>query len=201
MIQIENNRIELRTFKMSDYQYLLPFSEREPEIWKYSLQSAAGADALSDYLMDGIEAYREGTAIPLIIYDKHTGQYVGATRLYKISYKEKTAMLGYSWLGRAFQGTGLNRNAKLLLLEYAFETMGLERVEFRADARNARSVAALKSIGCTMEGILRGDCLAADGTRRQTIVFSILKSEWNTGVKNRLLLDCLDFRQESLAFG
>ncbi len=201
MVQIENNRVKLRTFKLSDYQFLLPFSENEPEIWKYSLQSAAGAPALLDYLIEGIENYRTGVAVPLIIYDKYTNQYVGATRLYRINYKEKTAMLGYSWLGKAHQGTGLNRNSKLLLLEYAFETMGLERVEFRADARNARSISALKSIGCTMEGILRGDCLAADGSRRQTIVFSILRSEWSSGIKNRLLLDCLDFRQASLAYG
>jgi N-acetyltransferase len=201
MIQIENNRIILRTFKMNDYEHLLPFSEKEPEIWKYSLQSAAGSGLLADYLIDGIKDYRAGTAIPFVIYDKYESNYVGSTRLYQIDYKAQTAKLGYSWLGKRFQGTGLNRNSKLLLLEYAFETMCLERIEFRVDARNTRSVSALKSIGCTMEGILRGDCLAADGTRRQTIVFSILKSEWYTGVKNRLLIDCLDFCQESLVFG
>jgi RimJ/RimL family protein N-acetyltransferase len=73
----------------------------------------------------------------------------------------------------------------MLLLQFAFETLDLDRVEFRADAKNARSIAAMKSIGCTVEGILRNNCAAPNG-RRDSIVLSILKDEWFGGVKENL---------------
>ena len=74
-----------------------------------------------------------------------------------------------------------------MLLAFAFETMGMERVEFRADKNNTRSVAAMKSIGCTVEGILRSNVPNANGGRRDSIVLSILKEEWYGRVKNHLL--------------
>ena len=99
----------------------------------------------------------------------------------------QTLQLGYTWYGAKFQGTGLNKNCKLLLLQFAFETMGMERVEFRADKNNQRSIAAMKSIGCTNEGILRSNVPNAMGGRRDSIVLSILKHEWEGRVKELLI--------------
>jgi len=94
--------------------------------------------------------------------------------------------MGYTWYGKDFQGTGLNSHCKLLLLAYAFETLELERVEFRADANNARSIRAMKSLGCKEEGILRSNCASPTG-RRDSIVLSILKNEWTSGIKDKLV--------------
>jgi N-acetyltransferase len=94
-----------------------------------------------------------------------------------------TAQLGYTWYGKEFQRTGLNRHCKLLLLSFAFEEWGLERVEFRAHTKNAHRIAAMKAIGCTEEGILRNHISAASGERRDSIVLCILKTEWVNGVK------------------
>ena len=99
----------------------------------------------------------------------------------------KTVQLGYTWYGKDFRGTGLNKHCKYLLLQFAFETLGLERVEFRADNNNKRSIAAMQSIGCKIEGVMRNHMptLGSD-LRRDSIVLSILRNEWFDEVKENL---------------
>lgn len=109
----------------------------------------------------------------------------GSTRFYSIQNTHSTLSIGYTWYGKEFQRTGLNRNCKYLLLRYAFEQLGAERVEFRADLRNEKSIKAMKEIGCVEEGVLRGNCKANDG-RRDGIVLSLLKDEWRQKVKKLL---------------
>ena len=95
--------------------------------------------------------------------------------------------MGYTWYGKDFQRTGLNRHCKFLLLSFAFEDLRMERVEFRADNDNERSVAAMKAIGCKVEGVLRSHMPTKDPeVRRDSIILSILKDEWFGGVKERL---------------
>ncbi|MNH34817.1 hypothetical protein D3C79_954410 [compost metagenome] len=94
--------------------------------------------------------------------------------------------MGYTWYGKDLQGTGLNKQCKLLLLEFAFDKLGVERVEFRADNNNTRSIAAMKSIGCTVEGVLRSHMPDSFGGRRDSIGLSILRNEWENGVKENL---------------
>ncbi|HSU27662.1 MAG TPA: GNAT family protein, partial [Chitinophagaceae bacterium] len=123
---------------------------------------------------------------PFIVFDKKTNTYAGSTRFYDIQQGYHTTQLGYTWYGGAFQRTGLNRHCKLLLLSFAFEEWMMERVEFRADASNDRSITAMKAIGCIEEGILRSHIPTVEGRRRDSIVLSILKDEWNQGVKELL---------------
>ncbi len=96
--------------------------------------------------------------------------------------------LGYIWYGKKFHGTGLNKHCKYLLLSFAFENAGMERVEFRADNNNKRSIAATKIIGCKVDGVLRANMPKREGGRRDSIVLSILKDEWFGGVKEQLAL-------------
>ena len=121
------------------------------------------------------------------MFDKKSQKYAGSTRFYDIQLAYKTVQLGYTWYGSAFRGTGLNKHCKFLLLQFAFETLGLERVEFRADNNNERSIAAMKSIGCKVEGVLRSHMpMANNQVRRDSIVLSILKNEWFEEVKENL---------------
>ncbi len=182
---LENDRVLLRPFTPEDVALLLPFSIQEPELWTYSLVSGAGEENFRSYVAHAFKKKRIKDSYPFIVFDKKTQKYAGSTRFYDIQPHHKTIQLGYTWYGKDFQGTGLNKNCKYLLLEFAFETVGVERVEFRADANNARSIAAMKSIGCTAEGILRSNCTAPEG-RRSSIVLSILKEEWFTTVKEQL---------------
>ncbi len=182
---LENDRVLLRPLEPKDIAHLLPFSIYEPELWTYSLVSGAGEENLKYYVDFAIEKKKIGDSYPFIVFDKKTQRYAGSTRFYDIQPHHKTVQLGYTWYGKEFQGTGLNKHCKFLLLQFAFENLHVERVEFRADANNTRSIAAMKSIGCTPEGILRNNCTAPDG-RRSSIVLSILKEEWFSKIKEEL---------------
>ena len=184
---LEDDCVLLRPLEADDCKNLLLFSENEPELWKYSLVKVAGKENLIKYIHAALEARSAGKEYPFIVFDKRTQEYAGSTRFYDIQPVHQTLQLGYTWYGKKFHGTGLNKHCKYLLLQFAFEQLGMERVEFRADNRNERSIAAMKSIGCIEEGVLRSSTLKPDGTRRDSIVLSILKSEWDSSVKEKLL--------------
>jgi N-acetyltransferase len=184
---LENDIVLLRPLVESDYENLLPFAINEPELWKFSLVSPAGADGMKNYIATALAERAKGVEYPFIVFDKRTQTYAGSTRFYDIQMHNKSLQLGYTWYGSAFQGTGLNKSCKLLLLQFAFETLGLERVEFRADNNNERSKAAMRSIGCVEEGVLRSHVSTYTSLRRNSIILSILKAEWEGGVKERLL--------------
>lgn len=184
---LENEKVLLRPLLLSDYENLLPFSINEPELWKFSLVTAAGEDGLKNYLQIALDNKEKQTEYPFIVFDKLRQQYAGSTRFYDIQPEYQTVQLGYTWYGKDFQGTHVNRNCKYLLLQFIFETWGMERVEFRADNNNARSIAAMKNIGCKVDGILRSNMPTRDSDkRRDSIVLSILKDEWQNEVKSKL---------------
>jgi len=182
---LENDIVRLNPLRYQDIDNLLHFSEQQPELWKYSLQPANGYENLKTYIDFALSGRKEETSYPFIVFDKRSQKIAGSTRFYDFQKNHNTVQLGYTWYGKEFQGTGLNKQCKLLMLEFAFENLGLDRVEFRADATNEKSIAAMKSIGCTVEGILRSNCAALNG-RRDSIVLSILKDEWFGGVKEKL---------------
>jgi RimJ/RimL family protein N-acetyltransferase len=184
---LEDDRALLRPLKLDDYENLLPFALNESELWKYSLITAAGEEGLANYLDIALEGRITGKEYPFIVFDKLKNEYAGSTRFYDISPAFKSLQLGYTWYGKKFQRTGLNRHCKLLLLSFAFEEFGMERVEFRADNRNERSIAAMKAIGCKVEGVLRSHMPTRDpNVRRDSIILSILKDEWFGDVKEKL---------------
>lgn len=182
---LENKTVVLRPLEIGDLEHLLPFSINEPELWTYSLTSAAGKENMESYVQMALEERASRKSYPFIVFDKRNNRFAGCTRFYDLQLFHETTQLGYTWYGKDFQGTGLNKNCKLLMLEFAFETIGLQRVEFRADNRNQRSIAAMKSIGCQEEGVLRSNCKSQEG-RRDSIVLSILRDEWMQTVKNKL---------------
>ncbi len=182
---LENDRVQLNPLHRHDLEKILHFSENEPELWKYSLQPANGLENLEAYLDHALNGRKEETSYPFLVFDKRAQQIAGSTRFYDYQKTHNTIQLGYTWYGKEFQGIGLNKQCKMLMLQFAFEELDLDRVEFRADANNVRSIAAMKSIGCTVEGILRNNCAAPTG-RRDSIVLSILKDEWFGSLKEQL---------------
>lgn len=182
---LSSNRVTLRPLELRDLDQLYTFAEQEPGLWDYSLLSGAGRENMKRYVDIALADRKKGFSYPWIVIDEAVGKMAGSTRFYDIQETHMTTQLGYTWYGKSFQGTGLNKHCKFLLLQFAFEKLGFERVEFRADATNARSIAAMVRIGCTIEGILRSNCKSKDG-RRNSIILSILKSEWESEVKDRL---------------
>jgi RimJ/RimL family protein N-acetyltransferase len=183
---LEDDRVLLRPLLAADFEYLLPFALNEPDTWNYSLTSAAGEDGMRAYIDAAVKGRAMGKEYPFIVFDKVNGEYAGTTRFYDIQPAYQTLQLGYTWYGEKFRGTGLNKHCKFLLLQFAFDQLGIERVEFRADARNQRSIAAMKGIGCVVEGVLRSHTPLADGSRRDSIMLSILKNEWEYNVRDDL---------------
>lgn len=183
---LEDDVVLLRPLLESDVEYLVSFSINEPDLWKYSLIRADGLENLKHYIEVALKAKASKTEFPFIVFDKKSGKYAGSTRFYDINFPFKTLQLGYTWYGKEFHGTKLNKHCKYLLLDFAFEKLQMERVEFRADNNNERSINAMKSIGCKIDGVLRSNMPTADGSRRDSIVLSILKEEWFDGVKQNL---------------
>jgi len=183
---LENDCVLLQPLRKIDGRNLQHFAISEPEIWQYSLMPINSPESMDNYIQIALEERTAEKSYPFVVFDKQSSTYAGSTRFYDIQQAFKTLQLGYTWYGKAFQGTGLNKHCKYLLLTFAFETLGMERVEFRADNQNVRSIAALKSIGCTVEGVLRSHMPNQTGGRRNSIVLSILKEEWHSPIKANL---------------
>jgi N-acetyltransferase len=183
---LEDNCVLLQPLTQDNCKELLHFAIDEPDIWKFSLVAMNGEANFKKYIAQALQSKTEKTAYPFIVFDKRTQAYAGSTRFYDIQLANKTLQLGYTWYGKKFQGTGLNKHCKYLLLQFAFEHLQMERVEFRADNNNVRSIAAMKSIGCTVEGVLRSNMPIYPNGRRDSIILSILKNEWEQSVKEKL---------------
>ncbi len=182
---LEDERVRLIPLVKDHLEDLLPFSLQEPELWNYSLIPANGKKNLVTYIDKALMERKMGTSYPFVVFDKKENTIVGSTRFYDIQPHQQTIQLGYTWYGQKFQGTGINKACKYLLLHFAFEKLDMKRVEFRADANNDQSIFAMQSIGCIQEGVLRSNCKSKTG-RRDSIIFSILQSEWESTVKHHL---------------
>jgi RimJ/RimL family protein N-acetyltransferase len=183
---LEDDNVLLRPLEKNDFEFLVPFIMNEPEIWKFYMTPMREKKDMEEYINTTVDQRTIQKEYPFIVFDKKAGAYAGSTRFYDIQLYHLTTQLGYTWYGKKFQRTGLNRHCKLLMLAYAFEKWGMERVEFRANAKNDRSIEAMKAIGCTVEGILRS-CVVDINGRRDSIVLSILKNEWSDNVKRTLI--------------
>jgi len=185
-IILENDRVLLRPLQVSDGSLLAHYVNEEPDLWQYSLAAITNTKDLEKYIHVAIEARENKTSYAFIVFDKLLNTYVGCTRFYDIQLNFQTTQIGYTWFSKKCWGTKLNENCKFLLLQFAFDQMGFERVEFRADNNNKRSIAAMQKIGCTVEGVLRNHLPMPNGKRRDSIVLSILKEDWNASLKQAL---------------
>ena len=120
---LENEKVLLRPLEVSDFDNLISFVINEPDIWKYNLVPLRTKEELTKYIADTIDARNSGKEYAFIVFDKVKNKFAGSTRFYDIQLQSKSLQLGYTWYGKEFQGTYLNKNCKYLLLEYAFETL------------------------------------------------------------------------------
>lgn len=184
---LENTAVKLRPLEISDINFLLEYSENEPEIWKYNANGASGKDNLERYIETAIQNRTHEKDYPFIVFDKNENKYVGSTRFYDIKLQNKTIDIGYTWYRKKSQQTAINKNSKYLMLEFAFENLQMERVGFTANTENKHSIHAMQSIGCIVEGTCRSYSTGANGERIDGVKLSILKNEWHDNVKKHLL--------------
>ncbi|MBC8083765.1 MAG: GNAT family N-acetyltransferase [Hymenobacter sp.] len=177
-IMLENNRARLRPLAATDFEDLQPVAF-DPELWQYTLTRADDRLSLAAYMAAALQGRETRQRYPFLIIDKETDRVAGSTSYYNITPDEARLSVGYTWVGTEFQRSGLNRAVKQLLFRYAFEVLGCERVELETDARNQKSREAMRRMGATEEGTLRSHRYTQDGLRRDTVLFSVIKPEWN----------------------
>lgn len=178
-IRLESARALLRPLTLEDEAELQKIAD-DDALWIYGLTDLSQPGELKKYILEAIANREKGVAAVWTIIDKRTNKVAGCTRLAEISWKDERGQIGWTWIGRDFQGSGLNKEMKFLILSYGFERLGLNRIEFKADERNHQSRQALISIGATREGVLREHMKVHNGYIRNTVFYSILKSEWDT---------------------
>ena len=174
---LETPRVLLRLMTPQDYDAFLPLT-KDTEIWKYFVNDLSTDEGLTNWMQKLFAERQQEVRMPFTVIDKHTNEIVGSTSFLNISFYDKRLEIGSTWLGTPFIGTGVNRQAKFALLSYAFEVMKIERVEIKTDNLNERSKAALLKVGMKPEGVLRSHSVMHDNRRRDTIYFSIIRSEW-----------------------
>jgi RimJ/RimL family protein N-acetyltransferase len=127
--------------------------------------------------------------LPFAVILKETGQAIGTTSYMDIRPEHRGLEIGYTWIGRAYQGTTVNPECKYLLLGHAFETLGAVRVQLKTDGRNEQSQRAIARLGAKLEGVLRKHMILPDGYVRDTVMFSVIAEEWpavKLGLERRL---------------
>lgn len=178
-VRLESERALLRPLCIEDKPALQQIADDEG-LWIYGLADLSKPGELKKYIRNAIADHENGTSAVWVIIDKKTNKVAGCTRLADISWKDERGQIGWTWIGRDFQGSGLNKEMKFLILSYGFEKLGLNRIEFKADERNHQSRQALIGIGATREGVLREHMKIHTGYIRNTVFYSILRSEWDT---------------------
>jgi RimJ/RimL family protein N-acetyltransferase len=178
---LENDRVKLTLLDLSNYKHLLDIASQK-DLVQYSPSKIETPEDLKAFVQTAVDLYYYKMAIPFIVYDKLKQAYAGCTRFMNINWEHKVLEIGSTWIGREFQGTGLNTHMKFLMLQYAFENLNFEKVEFRIDERNIRSRKAVEKLGATLEGILRKNVYLNNGFKRNTCCYGMLKEEWE-GIK------------------
>lgn len=184
---LETGRVRLRPMNETDYAPFLELAAEEA-LWQYFSLNLADPRQLRQWMNAAFNEQQAQTRQPFTIIDKETGQVAGSSSMGNISYHDLRLEIGWSWLGKPFRSTGVNRHAKYAMMRYAFEELGFERVEFKTDVLNERARKGLQKIGGKEEGILRSHMTMWNNRRRDSIFYSVLKSEWPE-VKQKLFND------------
>jgi N-acetyltransferase len=150
----------------------------DPAIWRWTIARPTTEAELRTWAQTAIAARDAGTELPFATIDRATGRPIGSSRYMNIALDHRRLEIGWTWVGTAFQRTGANREAKLLMLRHAFDTLGCRRVEFKTDALNEQSRTALLGIGARFEGIFRNHMVMPGGRMRHSAYYSVIDDEW-----------------------
>ena len=157
------------------------------ELWNLWFTIVPNAQTVESYINFALAEKAAGRSLPFVVVDNATQKIIGSTRFCNADTIHKRVEIGYTWYAKRYQRTAVNTECKLLLLRHAFEELSAIAVEFRTHAQNNPSRNAIARLGAKQDGILRNHQQLADGSYRDTVVFSIINSEW-AEVKPNLLL-------------
>jgi len=174
---LEGQRVQLRPLQRDDAPALAE-AAADGELWNLSVTVVPDAQGIGRYIDTALAGRDAGTVMPFVIVRRDTGRAAGSTRFWKIDYANRKLEIGHTWLAASAQRTGINTEAKYLLLTHAFEAMQCVRVQFTTDELNGKSRAAIQRIGAKQEGIVRHERIMPDGRKRNSVRFSIIDDEW-----------------------
>ena len=160
---------------------------QDGRLWELHYTSVPHYLEMGIYIRKALAQKSEGTRIPFVVMDQHTGQIVGTTSFRDFDWDVCRVEIGYTWYAQSVQRTHINTQCKFLLLQHAFEVLQLNSVILRTDILNLKSQKAIERIGAKRDGVLRQDALRKDGSIRDTVMFSIVRDEW-LGVKAHLYI-------------
>lgn len=169
--------VELRPLQREHSSKLLE-AAADGQLWNLKVTNVPGPDTIDAYIATALAGRDAGTVIPFTIVRRDTGQVVGSTRFWKVDRVNRKLEIGHTWLAESAQKSGINTEAKHLLLTYAFEVLECVRVQFTTDELNEKSRAAILRLGAVQEGIVRHERIMPDGRKRNSVRFSIIDSEW-----------------------
>lgn len=191
-LKLETDNVILRPLHQDDLSHFAGIAN-EASLWKYFTFLLNNSAELQRWVETALKEREEGKRIPFTIVEKTTGAVCGSTSFGSISYYDKRIEIGWSWLGKHYQGTGINFHAKFSMLSYAFDVLNWERVEIKTDNLNERAKQGLRKIGAKEEGVLRSHMQMPLNRRRDSIFFSILKDEWPK-IKNSIFKEITSFQ-------
>lgn len=186
-IVLENNRVLLTPMTQDHYSELSKIAF-DPSLWEIAITLIKTGADLKQYIEIALNEKKAGLAYPFVIMDKVSGNIAGSTRYGSISHEHKRLEIGWTWLAKNHQGTGLNKACKYELLKFAFEGLDFNRVELKTDFINQQSRKAIRKIGAKEEGVFRSHCITPNRRIRDTVYYSIIKSEWE-GIKKNIFLE------------
>lgn len=176
-IILENERVILKPLHKDDFEALNTIAYH-PAIWEVGMNNLKEPAHLKEYIQSAISERNNKLSYPFLIVDKKQNRMAGSTRFGSISFANKRLEIGWTWIHPDFQGTGVNKASKFLLLQFAFETLQFKRVEIKTDAINQQSRKAILKIGAKEEGIFRKHQITSEGRVRDTVYYSIIDDEW-----------------------
>jgi RimJ/RimL family protein N-acetyltransferase len=176
-LTLQTESLSLRPMQRADYEKFKTITSAP--MWKHFTQDLSDDHQLKTWMENLLAARENKTMIPFTIVDRSTNQVMGSTSFGNISVRDKRLEFGWTWIGKEYQGTGVNEQIKYLMLKYSFEALNYERVEAKTDVLNLPARYAMKRLGMIEEGVLRSHTVMTSGRRRDTIFYSVLKAEWN----------------------
>jgi N-acetyltransferase len=176
-VVLEGRFVRLEPLTSTHFGALWEIAQDEV-LWRWTQAEPKTAADLASYLTTALDWQRQGTALPFATCSKAEGKPVGSTRFANIDKGNRRAEIGWTWIGRPWQRSAINTEAKLLMLTHAFESEGCIRVELKTDVLNQQSRTAIRRLGAQEEGILRHHSITDSGRLRDTVYYSILAGEW-----------------------
>lgn len=174
---LKGKLVELHPMQAEHRQSIIDAAS-DGQLWEMTLTVIPSPQTIDQYLNRTFENRDNCSHIPFVIIDAASRKVVGCTRFWKIDRANRKLEIDHTWLSQSFQRSGINTEAKYLLLTYAFEVMNCVRVQFTTDENNTRSRAAILRIGAQQEGIVRHERIMPDGRKRNSVRFSIIDDEW-----------------------